>query len=88
MQENQPECSTHEGEIPSLLNEAQILAVMDQLLVMEATWHRGSVLAQTVYTCQYLLHQPRSWSSTSQAFEPFIITDVLLLISAGKAGLC
>lgn len=59
MQENQPESSAAEAAVPTDLTGRQVLAIMDTLLVMEATWHQGSALAQTIYTCHYLLHQER-----------------------------
>jgi hypothetical protein len=48
-----------ETQAPIDLNGPQIIAIMDQLAVMEASWHAGHSLAQTVYTCHYLLHQKR-----------------------------
>ena len=59
MQENQPESSAREATVPTELTDSQIIATMDNLCLMEATWHQGSALAQTIYTCHYLLHQER-----------------------------
>ncbi|KAI4335670.1 hypothetical protein L6164_014298 [Bauhinia variegata] len=36
--------------------------IMDHLLACEATWHRGHSLAQTVYSCLYLLRPERTSS--------------------------
>ncbi|XP_061350749.1 uncharacterized protein LOC133295882 isoform X2 [Gastrolobium bilobum] len=36
--------------------------IMDHLLACEATWHKGHSLAQTVYSCIYLLHLERTSS--------------------------
>lgn len=46
-----------QSEFQTGLSAVQVLAVMDKLLVAEATWQHGATVAQTVYTCQYLLHQ-------------------------------
>ena len=59
MAQNQQEGSNVETEAPTDLSGPQVIAVMDQLAVMEASWHAGHSLAQTVYTCHYLLHQER-----------------------------
>ena len=58
-QENKPESLAKEDAVPRDLDFSQILAVIDKMTVMEASWHRGSVLALTIYTCHYLLHQDR-----------------------------
>ena len=39
----------------SSLSSADALAVADRLLAAEATWHQGHSLAQTAFTCLYLL---------------------------------
>lgn len=59
MQENQPESTNRDLDAPQDLDDSQILAIMDMLNLMEATWHKGGAIAQTVYTCHYLLHQDR-----------------------------
>lgn len=59
MKEHQPEGAAREADVPTELSRSQILGIMDTLFATEATWHQGSVLAQTVYTCYYLLHQER-----------------------------
>ncbi|KAG2429008.1 hypothetical protein HXX76_011251 [Chlamydomonas incerta] len=41
------------------LDEAGLLAVLDQLLAMEASWHTGSSAMQTVYGCLYMLRMER-----------------------------
>lgn len=38
--------------------------IMDHLLACEATWHRGHSLAQTVFSCIYLLRLDRTTSHT------------------------
>jgi hypothetical protein len=37
------------------LSSADALAVADRLFAAEATWHQGHSLAQTVFTCLYML---------------------------------
>lgn len=39
-----------------------IIDIMDHLLACEATWHKGHSLAQTVYSCLYLLRPERTSS--------------------------
>lgn len=36
------------------LEPREVLEIMDQLFAMEMTWHSGSSLSQTLYTCVYL----------------------------------
>jgi hypothetical protein len=44
-----------EGAAPLDLSPQQCVDVMDQLLQLEATWHTGSSLAQTIYSSLYML---------------------------------
>lgn len=39
-----------------------IIDIMDHILACEATWHKGHSLAQTVYSCLYLLRPERTSS--------------------------
>ncbi|XP_061950632.1 uncharacterized protein LOC133673757 isoform X2 [Populus nigra] len=39
-----------------------IIDIIDQLLACEATWHKGHSLAQTVFSCAYLLRPERTLS--------------------------
>ncbi|KAG2449911.1 hypothetical protein HYH02_000017 [Chlamydomonas schloesseri] len=41
------------------LSDAGLLAALDQLLAMEASWHTGSSAMQTVYACLYMLRIDR-----------------------------
>ena len=41
------------------LCSADVVAIADRLFAAEATWYRGSPLAQTVFTCLYLLQPHR-----------------------------
>jgi N-alpha-acetyltransferase 35, NatC auxiliary subunit len=43
------------GEAPTDLSPEAMQTVLDRLLAMEATWHTGSMLPQTVFTSLYLL---------------------------------
>ena len=45
--------------LPTDLSPRQALDIIDHVMVLEATWYSGSNLAQTVYTCRYLLEQER-----------------------------
>ncbi|MQL86790.1 hypothetical protein Taro_019330, partial [Colocasia esculenta] len=44
------------------LDVQRCIDVMDHLLICEATWHRGHSLAQTVFSCIYLLKIERTSS--------------------------
>lgn len=48
-----------EEAAPQWPSSAAALAVMDRLAALEATWHADHSLAQTVFTCLYLLHPQR-----------------------------
>lgn len=48
-----------QGHAPEELSNEQILAVMDKLLALQASWHTGNALPQTVFTCLYLLRPDR-----------------------------
>ncbi len=47
------------GMAPTDLSPKQRLAVMERLLEMEATWQTGGSLAQTVFSCLYMLKPDR-----------------------------
>ncbi|KAL3701462.1 hypothetical protein R1sor_019484 [Riccia sorocarpa] len=48
------------GAAPVDLTISQIIDVMDHLLSCEATWHKGHSLAQTVFSCLYMLKLDRT----------------------------
>lgn len=48
------------GGAPTTLDGDRIVAVMDRLLCLEAAWHLGHFLPQTVYTCLYMLLPDRA----------------------------
>ena len=48
-----------QGEAPVDLPPDQLLAVMDHLLALEASWHAGHNLAQTVFVCLYMIQPKR-----------------------------
>lgn len=43
------------GGAPTSLDGSRVIAVMDRLLCLEAAWHLGHFLPQSVYTCLYML---------------------------------
>lgn len=47
------------GHAPIDLPAPQLLGLMDQLMIMEAAWHCGAMLPQTVYTSLYMLQTDR-----------------------------
>jgi hypothetical protein len=46
-------------KLQTQLSDAQLIHLMDHLLCLEATWHKGSSLAQTVYSSHYMMQQNR-----------------------------
>jgi hypothetical protein len=46
----------------STVNVQSIIDIMDHLLACEATWHMGHSLAQTVFSCIYVLRPERTSS--------------------------
>ncbi len=50
-----PQELAEEGHAPLDLTLQQCIDVMDHLLQLEATWHAGSSLAQTIYSSLYML---------------------------------
>ncbi|KAL2649468.1 hypothetical protein R1flu_017596 [Riccia fluitans] len=53
------------GAAPVDLTVAQIIDVMDHLFSCEATWHKGHSLAQTVFSCLYMLKLDRTAPNAS-----------------------
>lgn len=51
------------GKAPISVSTSQLIDIMDHLLACEATWHRGHSLAQTVFSCLYLLDLDRTSSN-------------------------
>lgn len=48
------------GEAPvTNLDDDTLVGIMDRLMQMEATWHKGSLLPQTVFTSIYMLDTAR-----------------------------
>ncbi|CCG80564.1 putative Amino-acid N-acetyltransferase subunit Mak10 [Taphrina deformans PYCC 5710] len=48
------EQNTEKYDISTPLSPGEIITIMDQLFACEMTWHTGSSLSQTLYTCVYL----------------------------------
>ena len=51
--------AAREFNLEPQLSGAQLVQLMDHLLCLEATWHKGSSLAQTVYSSHYMMQQAR-----------------------------
>ncbi|MCO5585629.1 hypothetical protein L7F22_039564 [Adiantum nelumboides] len=51
------------GKAPVHIKIPELIDVMDHLLACEASWHRGHTLAQTVFSCLYLLNLDRTSSN-------------------------
>ena len=64
----------------------QMLAVMDRLMALEAAWHAGHFLPQSVYTCLYMLLPDRCPSACSAS--DILVLCGLLLPMAGVTGAC
>lgn len=48
-----------QGLAPDVLSSEEVLAVADKLFALQASWHVGNSLPQTVFTCLYLLKPDR-----------------------------
>lgn len=46
-----------EQKAPASLSAPDLVGVLDRLLAMEASWHNGATVVQSLFTCLYL-HQP------------------------------
>lgn len=49
-----------DGMAPLELSSGQLLAVIDHLMCLEATWHTGASAAQTIYASLYMLAPDRT----------------------------
>ena len=58
-----PEELIASGHAPIDLSAPQLLNLMDQLMVMEAAWHGGGMLPQTVFTSLYMLQTDRCFGA-------------------------
>lgn len=54
-----PEELIEAGQAPIDLSAQQLLGLMDRLMVLEAAWHHGALLPQTVFTSLYMLQIDR-----------------------------
>lgn len=59
------------------LSSADALAVADRLFATEATWHQGYPLAQTLFTCLYVLQPERCESHVLTALMRVLLRRVL-----------
>lgn len=72
-------------ELPVHLDLRDQAAIMSHMMLLEATWLNGSNLAQTVYTCRYLLEHQRSMlslllsNSKGPQISKLTCTDLLML---------
>ena len=57
----------HARPLPLDLSKPQLLAWMDRLLALEATWHIGGALAQTVYTSLHMMQIGRLGGNATMA---------------------
>lgn len=48
-----------ERPLPLELSRPQLVSWMDRLMALEATWHVGGALAQTVYSSLHMMQVPR-----------------------------
>ena len=54
-----PEELIDRGVAPLQLSIPQLIATLDKLAIMQASWHTGNSLAQTVFVCLYMLKPDR-----------------------------
>lgn len=57
----------------------QLLATLDQLMVMEASWHAGNALAQTVFTSLHMLNVERWVNSSGTLVKRILLTPLFAL---------
>lgn len=55
-----PDQLVEQGLAPLELSHQQHIAILDQLAAMQASWHVGNSLAQTVFVCLYMLKPDRT----------------------------
>ena len=66
---------------------AELIGIFDEILACVATWLRGHTLAQTVFTCMYLLDTQQSENLFLRAFSVAVIKIVdFLREMIGKGG--
>lgn len=54
-----PDDLVDQGLAPLDLSASQLLATLDRLAAMQASWHSGNSIAQTVFVCLYMLKPDR-----------------------------
>lgn len=54
-----PDKLIEEGLAPVELSVPQLIATLDHLAAMQASWHVGNSMAQTVFICLYMLRPDR-----------------------------
>ncbi|KAK9867013.1 hypothetical protein WJX84_003646 [Apatococcus fuscideae] len=50
------------GKVPAQLVDTTLLSILDKQMILEMTWQQGHSLAQTVFTCIYMLRPDRASS--------------------------
>lgn len=54
-----PDQLVEQGLAPLELSHQQLIAILDQSAAMQASWHAGNSLAQSVFVCLYMLKPDR-----------------------------
>jgi N-alpha-acetyltransferase 35, NatC auxiliary subunit len=62
-----------QGKAPTDISAAQLLAVLDKLLALEANWQSGDSMAQTIYSCLYMLTPERQVQQRQHHHRPLHI---------------
>ena len=70
------------GAAPADLKPQERLTVMDRLFELEATWQAGGSLAQTVFSCLYLLRPERLATPCKQGFSKGCMYQFFSVITA------
>ncbi|KAA6425235.1 MAG: hypothetical protein FRX49_04730 [Trebouxia sp. A1-2] len=55
-----PDQLVEQGLAPLELSHQQLIAILDQSAAMQASWHAGNSLAQSVFVCLYMLKPDRT----------------------------
>lgn len=71
-----PDDLVDQGLAPLDLTGSQLIATFDRLAAMQASWHSGNSIAQTVFVCLYLLKPDRCKQVYTWSYKHHIKLDV------------
>ena len=86
-----PDALIEQGLAPLELSGAQLIATLDRLAAMQASWHIGNTIAQTVFVCLYMLKPDRCKKCTydhATIMSSFMNTFDTLLFALQSCSEC